>query len=171
MKFCKKHWKKIVGLVLILICGIQLFRYVFPPFETVPSTIDVYEGDDIELDIKYSPGIHERTIHYETYDEVEHYWGKYEFTLHNNTSKDMTYGVGYLLQVKRGLKWESVKSDIFSVLVALDLPAGSSVSGDLNIDFEYGKLPVGKYRIVKDVSPYDSVRTKYNIAGEFRVWF
>jgi len=52
------------------------------------------------------------------------------------------------------------------------LPANSSVSGDLNLNFIYGKLLVGKYRIVKDVSLYDSVGGPiYNIAGEFRVWF
>lgn len=174
METCRKYWKKIIGLIVILICGIQIFRYIFPPFEITPGTITVQEDTGIELEVKHSLGIYEHVTHYGTHDEVKHFWGKYEYILSNNTSDDMGYGNAYILQVKRGAEWKNVMEvvEVGYTLEMHHLPTNSSVSGDLNLNFIYGKLPVGKYRIVKDVSLYDSVGGPiYNIAGEFRVWF
>ena len=174
MKTLKKHYKNILGVIVLLVFGIQVFRYVFPPFETTPSTINVQDDTDIELDVKYSLGIYEQVTHYGTHDEIKHYWGKYEFILSNNTSEDMGFGNAYLLQVKRGAEWKNVmqKNEVFYTLEMRHLPANSSVSGNLGLEFTYGKLPVGKYRIVKDVCPYESPwGATHNIAGEFLVWF
>ena len=55
-------------MVLILILGAQLFRYVFPPFEMTPSTITVQEDTGIELKVKYTPVIYEQVTHYGTHD-------------------------------------------------------------------------------------------------------
>ena len=162
--------KKIIIFVIILICGIQLYRYMFPPFETVTNALDIYEDKGIELDVKHYWGIYKYEVQGDPSGKAEYSLGKYEFTLRNNTADNLTYGVGYLLQVKRGSEWKSVKDNTFSVMVALELPAESSVSGDLRIDYKYGRLPVGKYRIVKDVG-IGASGPIYNVAGEFRVLF
>ena len=147
----KKHYKKVIVFAVILILGIQFVRYLFPPFEMIPSTFDIYEGEDLEL-------------------EVKHHWGKYEFTIHNNTSEDWMYGTPFILEVKRGSEWKSVYQDkVAFTLAAYNLPANSSVSDDLNLNFIYGKLPVGKYRIVKEIGIDRG--PSYHVAGEFRVWF
>ena len=174
MKVFKKHYKRILVVIVLLVLGIQLFRYVFPPFEMLPSTITVQKDTGIELKVKYTPVIYEQVTHYGTHDEVKRYFGKYEFILTNNTSEDIGWGGAYGLQVKRGGEWKNVMQvrEVGFTLEMRHLPANSSETGNLNLQFIYGKLPIGKYRIVKDVSPYDSVGgPRYDIAGEFRVWF
>lgn len=174
MSIWKKYYKKIILVVLILILGAQLFRYVFPPFEMTPSTITVQEDTGIELKVKYTPVIYEQVTHYGTHDEVKRYFGKYEFILTNNTSEDIGWGGGYGLQVKRGGEWKNVMQvrEVGFTLEMRQLPANSSETGNLILQYIYGKLPIGKYRIVKDVSSYDNPwGLRYNIAGEFRVWF
>lgn len=174
MKAFKKHYKKILVVIVLLVLGIQLFRCVFPPFEMTPGTITVQEDTGIELKVKYTPVIYEQVTHYGTHDEVKRYFGKYEFILTNNTSEDIGWGGAYRLQVKRGLKWKNVmqKKETFYTLEMRQLPANSSETGNLNLQYIYGKLPIGKYRVVKDVNPYDSPwGPRYDIAGEFRVWF
>ena len=172
MKTLKKHYKKILGIIVLLVFGIQVFRYVFPPFETAPSTVQVHEDTGIELKVKRSLGIDKLVIHHGTHDEVLRYWGKYEYTLINNTSQEWGYGGSYRLQVKRGANWEDVKpkEEVGFTLEMRNLPANSSVSDKLSINFIYGKLPAGKYRIVKDVY-YGGGQPSYNVAGNFRVWF
>lgn len=174
MKAFKKHYKKILVVIVLLVLGIQLFRYVFPPFEMTPGTITVQEDTGIELKVKYTPVIYEQVTHYGTHDEVKRYFGKYEFILTNNTSEDIGWGDGYGLQVKRGGEWKNVMQvrEVGFTLEMRQLPANSSETGNLILQYIYGKLPIGKYRIVKDVSSYDNPwGSRYNIAGEFRVWF
>ena len=174
MKALKKHYKKILGIIVLLVLGIQVFRYVFPPFEMTPGTITVQEDTGIELKVKYTPVIYEQVTHYGTHDEVKRYFGKYEFILTNNTSEDIGWGGGYGLQVKRGGEWKNVMQvrEVGFTLEMRQLPANSSENGNLILQYIYGKLPIGKYRIVKDVSSYDNPwGLRYNIAGEFRVWF
>ena len=100
MKAFKKHYKKILVVIVLLVLGIQLFRYVFPPFEMTPGTITVQEDTGIELKVNYTPVLYELVTHYGTHDEVKRYFGKYEFILTNNTSEDIGWGGAYGLQVK-----------------------------------------------------------------------
>ena len=138
------------------------------------GTITIQDNIGIELKVKYSPGIYEQVTHYGTHDEVKRYFGKDEFILTNNTSADIGWGDAYGLQVKRGGEWKNVMQvrEVGFALEMCHLPANSSETGNLNLQFIYGKFPIRKYRIVKDVSLYDSAGgPTYNIAREFRVWF
>lgn len=90
------------------------------------------------------------------------------YTIDNQSEKDLSYGRDYSLQKEKDGKWYRVepKSAVAVTMELLWIPAGDAQTEALEWEDAYGKLPAGKYRVVKSVSDYES---GYYLTGEFNV--
>lgn len=63
-------------------------------------------------------------------------------------------GVAYGLEVRKDGQWEPLPmlQDWVVIAIAYGIPAGGSRDFELNWEAPYGKLPVGTYRVVKNIS-------------------
>lgn len=90
------------------------------------------------------------------------------YTINNQSEKDLSYGRDYSLQKEKDGKWYQLepKSAVAVTLELLWIPAGNAATEELGWEDSYGKLPTGKYRIVKSVSDNEN---GYYLTGEFCV--
>ncbi len=92
--------------------------------------------------------------------------------LRNGSDKTVTYGEGYIIEIKKHGEWYKLKSgDRWFTLSSSFLHVGESKEMEVNLEYGYGKLKKGTYRIIKDmVYLYESGKEeKFNIAGEFTI--
>ena len=96
-----------------------------------------------------------------------------EVSLRNNAEESYTYGEWFEIQYKYGEEWHRVPyiSEFGYYDIAYALPAGKSEAIHINWSKIYGELPVGTYRIVKDVIDYRSPGDydKHYLAAEFEI--
>lgn len=78
---------------------------------------------------------------------------KANLILENHTDNDYSYGYPYLIEYEKdGIWYEIIPiNDLTFIMPALDLKAKELVEIGVNWEYHYGKLPSGKYRIIKDV--------------------
>ncbi len=108
------------------------------------------------------------TMYMEKYKATE---GDVEFF--NNTDKEIQYGDYFAIQVEKDGAWYSltVPENIGYHAIAYVVAPGEAGVWHINWEYVYGKLPIGKYRMVKDVMDYrvPGDYTKYYLAAEFEI--
>lgn len=82
------------------------------------------------------------------------------FILKNDNNIDMIYGDSYTIEVEKDGKWEKfdVEGDFNDI--AYNLKAKSSKEITINWENIYGKLELGKYRLIKKIS-YEKEKDNY----------
>ncbi len=93
--------------------------------------------------------------------------------LENNNGNTIGYGNSYWLEKEQDGKWYSLEntSDRVFETPLFHIEPGKAKEIDINLEYGYGKLTTGKYRIVKDmVIIYEDNNFKdFNIAVEFTI--
>ena len=150
---CKTPTIRIM-IFIILICSISV-AYLFinrikPDFKTIPNTFTIYDGKDIKLKANYKLN------------------GKVTYDVHNLTSNEVYTGVSCFLQKKNMGNWETLipNKSISSILVCDIISSNESKEYSSDLVFVYGNLPIGKYRIVKEVEMNGK---DIYVVGKFRI--
>ena len=152
MEVLKKFYSiRRIVVLFILFVVIQLTRSALLACEKEPSSLDVYTGQAAEIEIK-------------------NYGRTFQCIIHNYSSEDIEFGDDMILQVERMGKWYTVtpKEQLGSTLEVYCALANSSETQICPLNYEYGVLPVGKYRVVKHLVVEGRLE---DVSGEFRVWF
>ena len=97
-----------------------------------------------------------------------------DIEIRNETDKEITFGDWYELQTEVNGKWISLPYIIDNAAfhqVAYNAPKDETVIHEVKWDVFYGKLPKGKYRIIKDMLDFMGTGdyTKYYLATEFEI--
>lgn len=97
-----------------------------------------------------------------------------DIEIRNETDKEITFGDWYDLQTEVNGKWISLPYIIDNAAfhqVAYNAPKDETVIHEVKWDVFYGKLPKGKYRIIKDMLDFMGTGdyTKYYLATEFEI--
>jgi hypothetical protein len=73
--------------------------------------------------------------------------------LENHTDDGYSYGYPYSIEYEKDGIWYEIipNNDMFFIMPALGLKAKESIEISVNWEYHYGKLPSGKYRVVKCV--------------------
>lgn len=146
----KSYVIKIFIIILMSLSFLQVFKYICPPFEMVPDTFVISESKDVVLEIKNK-------------------FTTYQCTIYNHTSEPILYGDTCFLQMKRGDKWKTIEiENLASTLEVFRVPSNSFSSYDIDLEYMVGELPLGKYRILKEITVLG--QRKY-ISSDFRVFF
>ncbi len=88
--------------------------------------------------------------------------------LTNNSDKNFQYGNPYEIEIKKDGEWHKINAELFFTMPAFHLSAKESIEIKLDWENEYGKLPKGTYRIIKEID-YEYEEGKYetfNVAVE-----
>ena len=150
-------FKKPIARIVIfisLICTVSVvwlfMNRIKADFETKPNTFSVYEGEEIKLEVKYKLD------------------GKVTYDVYNFSSDEVHTGNPYYLQKKSMGKWENVLSNGPFAFTMESHTILSNESKEYSFDSAriYGNLPIGKYRVVKEIELEG--RDVY-VAGEFRI--
>ncbi len=91
--------------------------------------------------------------------------------LTNNSNKNFQYGNPYEIEIKKDGEWRKINAELFFTMPAFNLSAKESIEIKLDWENEYGKLPKGTYRIIKEID-YEYEEGKYetfNVAVEFTI--
>ena len=92
--------------------------------------------------------------------------------IENLTGDDFLYGYPYLVECEKEDIWYEIVpiNDLNFNLPAFSLKEKQSVETLVDWEYHYGKLPSGKYRIIKTVfSDKDTSTKEINIAVEFTI--
>lgn len=93
--------------------------------------------------------------------------------IYNGRDKEIRYGEYFDIQVLHEEQWYSlqVPEGIAYKTLAYGVEPGESREWEVNWEYVYGKLPAGKYRMVKDVMDYREPGDfdKYYLAAEFEI--
>ena len=82
------------------------------------------------------------------------------FILKNDNDIDMIYGDSYTIEVEKDGKWEKIDVKVDFNSIAYILKAKSSKEITINWENTYGKLELGKYRLIKNIS-YEKEKDNY----------
>ena len=91
--------------------------------------------------------------------------------LTNNSNKNFQYGNPYEIEIKKDGEWHKINAELSFTMPAFNLSAKESIEIKLDWENEYGKLPKGTYRIIKEID-YEYEEGKYetfNVAVEFTI--
>ncbi|MCM1053192.1 MAG: hypothetical protein NC483_04390 [Ruminococcus sp.] len=95
------------------------------------------------------------------------------FILENNSDLTVGYGEGYWVEKEQNGKWYSLEtiSDRIFNLPLYYLEPNNIKELKINLEYGYGKLTPGKYRVVKDMTIiYENDNFKdFNAAAEFTI--
>ncbi len=89
--------------------------------------------------------------------------------LENNSDQLLHYDDSYEIEIKKDVKWYKVNAEIFFNEPLFDVEEGKSKELDLKWEYGYGKLPRGKYRIVKKVYFENDREQEFYISVEFNI--
>ena len=89
--------------------------------------------------------------------------------LENNSDQLLHYDDSYEIEIKKDVKWYKVNAEIFFNEPLFDVEEGKSKELDLKWEYGYGKLPRGKYRIVKKVYFENDREQELYISVEFNI--
>ena len=141
------------------------------------SNLIIEEPQEISLD-EYVNGVGD-SYELNTLDGVTMRMEKYTSTggdieIRNETDKKITFGDWYELQTEVNGKWISLPYIIDNAAfhqVAYNAPKDETVIHEVKWDVFYGKLPKGKYRIIKDMLDFMGTGdyTEYYLAAEFEI--
>lgn len=132
-----------------------------------------YAGKDSELAVgeKFTEEVNTLSgvsMQMEKYKATE---GDVEIT--NNTDKELQYGEYYDIQVQVDEEWYSLQTlgDFAYHALAYPVAVGETRVWPVDWELVYGALPVGHYRIVKDIMDYRAPGdyTEYYLAAEFEI--
>lgn len=122
-------------------------------------------GSEVEYEVNTLPDVRLSMDKYKSWEG--------EMILRNNAEESYTYGEWFEIQYRYGEEWHRVPyiSEFGYYDIAYALPAGKSEAIMINWSKIYGELPVGTYRIVKDVIVYRSPGDydKHYLAAEFEI--
>lgn len=122
-------------------------------------------GSKVEYEVNTLPDVRLSMNKYKSWEG--------EVSLRNNAEESYTYGEWFEIQYKYGEEWHRVPyiSEFGYYDIAYALPEGESEEIHINWSKIYGELPVGTYRIVKDVIVYRSPGDydKHYLAAEFEI--
>ena len=90
------------------------------------------------------------------------------FKLVNISDYDLTYGLSYHLEKEENGKWYKVKpkEEMNFIMIAYQLKKGEEKEENLKWTTYYGKLPEGKYRLVKSFN-LESTKEEFYTSLEF----
>ena len=89
--------------------------------------------------------------------------------LKNDSDKLLRYNEGYGIEVKQNENWYSINVEIEFNVPLWELASNSEKEIELNWKNSYGKLPSGKYRIVKKVYFENEEEQEFYISAEFNI--
>lgn len=94
--------------------------------------------------------------------------------IRNETDKEITFGEWYEIQVEVNGKWFPLPYIIENAAFnqpAYNAPKDETVIWEVKWEWLYGKLPKGRYRIIKDMLDFRGTGdyTKYYLAAEFEI--
>lgn len=92
--------------------------------------------------------------------------------LKNNSNKKVQYGEEYTIEIKKHGEWYKMNSsERWFNMVAFLLNAGESKEIEVDLEYGYGKLKKGTYRIIKSVDyVYENGKYEnFNIAVEYTI--
>ncbi|GAA0359752.1 hypothetical protein GCM10008932_10430 [Alkalibacterium iburiense] len=89
------------------------------------------------------------TLDKEVYESED---DRFLLTVHNDSSKEVTYGVAYTLEKLNNHQWYVVEpeEEIAFIMIAHILGSGEEAQEEINLDF-YEPLEPGHYRIVREI--------------------
>lgn len=74
------------------------------------------------------------------------------YRIYNRTDEEIYYGVDYEIEVYQDGGWQSFDVDAAWIEIAVVLPANDNNEEAIDWTNIYGKLPKGKYRLIKTVN-------------------
>ncbi len=88
------------------------------------------------------------------------------YAISNQSDRDVSYGRDFGIQMEKDGAWYQVEPDnpAAVTLELLTVPAGGRDEMEISWEDSYGKLPEGKFRIVKTISDTEQ---GYYLSGEF----
>lgn len=95
--------------------------------------------------------------------------------LENNSDIDLQYGEFFILEKKFNQKWYEVpvtlEGDYGFNDIAYALPVGERVEVEIDLEWLYGSIESGQYRIIKDVLEFKDTGDYYKhyLAAEFTI--
>ena len=89
--------------------------------------------------------------------------------LKNDTDKLLRYTEEYHIEVKQDNDWYNINAELFFTEPLWGLEAHEEKELNLNWQHSYGKLPTGKYRIVKKVYFENEKDQDFYVAAEFNI--
>lgn len=142
-----------------------------PVYEAVELCMEQEIAQNISLGNKFTEVVN-------NFDGVTMTMEKYKATegeveIHNGRDKEIQYGDFYDIQVQSGGEWYSIKlpDDIAYHMIAYVVEPGETGIWQINWEYAYGELPMGKYRMVKDLMDYRAPGDydEYYLATEFEI--
>ena len=89
--------------------------------------------------------------------------------LKNESEKLLRYDEEYRLEIKRDGEWHKINVELEFNEPLWEVEQNSSKEFELNWKYEYGKLPTGKYRIVKEVYFENEKDQTFYVSAEFNI--
>ena len=90
--------------------------------------------------------------------------------LKNNSDKTVVYGNGYDIEIKKHGEWYKMNSsDRWFTLSSSFLNVRESKEIEVSLEYGYGKLRKGTYRIIKDMAYESEEHKRFNVAVEFTI--
>lgn len=140
-------------------------KYDAIALEKVQEPSKLILGDEFTEEVNNFEGV---TMLMEKYKSTE---GDVEIS--NGTEKEIIYGEYYDIQVQSEGKWYSIQLPEGIAYNAIGYSVGPGETGvwQVNWEYAYGELPVGKYRMVKDAMDFRAPGDfdKYYLAVEFEI--
>ena len=89
----------------------------------------------------------------------------------NNSDMDVLYGNNYEIEIKKEGEWKKINVELFFPLPAFLLKSKASKEIEFNWENGYGKLPLGNYRIIKNIALEKEAGTfdNFYISAEFTI--
>ena len=89
--------------------------------------------------------------------------------LKNKSKKILHYDEEYRIEIKKDKAWHKINTKLTCKDTLQTIKQNDSKEIELNWKNSYGKLPTGKYRIIKEVYFEKEVEQKFYISAEFNI--
>ena len=89
--------------------------------------------------------------------------------LKNESEKLLHYDEEYRVEIKKDGEWHKINDELYFNAPLWEVEPNNSKEIELNWKSGYGKLPTGKYRIVKEVYFENEIEQKFYISVEFNI--
>lgn len=150
---------KVIGIIIIIGIILSAIGTIF--FTTVKNTKIVTEEN-----VTYSSygEIETREDIYIEINEQSITNTEMELTIYNKTNEEVFYGEDYYIEKQEAESWKAIpaKEDAIFNTLGMILKQNSSSKEKVSFEKIYGKLSIGKYRIIKEIS-------EHVISAEFEI--
>ena len=89
--------------------------------------------------------------------------------LKNNSDKLLHYDETYEIEIKQNGEWHKINAELYFNEPLFEVEENKSKELELKWEYGYGKLPSGKYRIVKKVYFENEREQEFYISAEFNI--